>query len=325
MKSHFSIYFIYRLIHSIFYPQVARRRIRNKPGIGSSSVAPAKDKVSRTVSNKSTVSKKNNPQLTIDTSGTMDIDANDGNVTVSTIGRLKRTLFSKRKSDQVTVSTDIGSKSLNVPRSPPGIKVQRPSTDMVSKSPSGQLSPSLHQLSPTDGKFDSLETTDDQLNVPGASNDVQIGSAESDKISIVSSESRNDLSKENAGGGTNGHKDRMRNKGSGKIVSKNGGAPMVKVKSKSDMAKEKERKTARILGIITGCFLMCWLPFFGVTTYNTLCSDDWEITNPVVLSVLLWLGYCNSMLNPIIYTIFSPDFRSAFKKMVECKRNPGYG
>ena len=31
-----------------------------------------------------------------------------------------------------------------------------------------------------------------------------------------------------------------------------------------------------------------------------------------------WLGYVNSALNPIIYTIFNGEFRKAFKKMLGC-------
>nr|CAD2156913.1 unnamed protein product [Meloidogyne enterolobii] len=30
-----------------------------------------------------------------------------------------------------------------------------------------------------------------------------------------------------------------------------------------------------------------------------------------------WLGYLNSALNPIIYTIFSLDFRMAFKRILK--------
>lgn len=31
-----------------------------------------------------------------------------------------------------------------------------------------------------------------------------------------------------------------------------------------------------------------------------------------------WLGYVNSALNPIIYTIFNREFRKAFKKIMVC-------
>ena len=31
-----------------------------------------------------------------------------------------------------------------------------------------------------------------------------------------------------------------------------------------------------------------------------------------------WLGYVNSALNPIIYTIFNGEFRKAFKKIMVC-------
>ena len=36
----------------------------------------------------------------------------------------------------------------------------------------------------------------------------------------------------------------------------------------------------------------------------------------LTFSFFQWLGYVNSLLNPVIYTIFSPDFRNAFKKML---------
>jgi len=35
-----------------------------------------------------------------------------------------------------------------------------------------------------------------------------------------------------------------------------------------------------------------------------------------VISVIVWLGYANSLLNPVIYTIFNADFRSAFRKIL---------
>uniref|UniRef100_A0A1I8IY36 G_PROTEIN_RECEP_F1_2 domain-containing protein n=1 Tax=Macrostomum lignano TaxID=282301 RepID=A0A1I8IY36_9PLAT len=39
----------------------------------------------------------------------------------------------------------------------------------------------------------------------------------------------------------------------------------------------------------------------------------------VVQELAIWLGYANSGLNPILYTIFNKDFRLAFKKLTMCR------
>ena len=38
-----------------------------------------------------------------------------------------------------------------------------------------------------------------------------------------------------------------------------------------------------------------------------------------MINFITWLGYVNSTLNPIIYTIFNIDFRVAFSRIVTCK------
>ena len=38
----------------------------------------------------------------------------------------------------------------------------------------------------------------------------------------------------------------------------------------------------------------------------------------LAFSIIFWLGYCNSAINPFIYAAFSRDFRGAFKKII-CK------
>ena len=40
------------------------------------------------------------------------------------------------------------------------------------------------------------------------------------------------------------------------------------------------------------------------------CSMD-----PMLISLFVWLGYLNSFINPIIYTIFNIEFRRAFKRI----------
>jgi len=76
---------------------------------------------------------------------------------------------------------------------------------------------------------------------------------------------------------------------------------------------KRERKATKVLGVVMGCFILCWLPFF---IEETICGIFHLTINEKIISVLTWLGYLNSLLNPVIYTIFAPDFRQAFGKIL---------
>lgn len=102
-----------------------------------------------------------------------------------------------------------------------------------------------------------------------------------------------------------------------------------KVKLERDRQRERieakrERKAARTLGIITGSFICCWLPFFIVASVRPFCADRCHFPF-IFVSIIGWLGYFNSLLNPIIYTIFNPDFRMAFRKILFGKYRAGQG
>ncbi|XP_030753901.1 5-hydroxytryptamine receptor-like [Sitophilus oryzae] len=84
---------------------------------------------------------------------------------------------------------------------------------------------------------------------------------------------------------------------------------------KESLEAKRERKAAKTLAIITGAFVMCWLPFFILALLMPLCGDSCTISE-FIMSFALWLGYFNSTLNPVIYTIFNPEFRQAFKRIL---------
>ncbi|KAJ3592978.1 hypothetical protein NHX12_005316 [Muraenolepis orangiensis] len=76
----------------------------------------------------------------------------------------------------------------------------------------------------------------------------------------------------------------------------------------------RERKAMRVLPVVVGCFLLCWTPFFVVHTTRAIC-----VTCDIpagLMNIVTWLGYVNSALNPIIYTVFNTEFRKFFKKVL---------
>ncbi|XP_062857109.1 5-hydroxytryptamine receptor 1E [Trichomycterus rosablanca] len=78
----------------------------------------------------------------------------------------------------------------------------------------------------------------------------------------------------------------------------------------------RERKAARTLGLILGAFIICWLPFF---IKELLLALKVMRPMPLVSDFLTWLGYLNSLINPLLYTSFNDDFKQAFKKLLSCK------
>ncbi|XP_004085072.1 D(4) dopamine receptor-like [Oryzias latipes] len=86
--------------------------------------------------------------------------------------------------------------------------------------------------------------------------------------------------------------------------------------SKTSRVSRKERKAMKVLPVVVGAFLVCWTPFFVVHVTKVLCKSC-DI-GPTLISVVTWLGYVNSAVNPIIYTAFNAEFRTVFQKMMCC-------
>ena len=87
---------------------------------------------------------------------------------------------------------------------------------------------------------------------------------------------------------------------------------------KRKVAKARERRATLVLGLVMAAFILCWLPFFLLYVASAFCVGCIPM---MVFTVFFWIGYCNSALNPIIYTVFNRDFRRAFHRIL-CGRGP---
>ncbi|KAG8574696.1 hypothetical protein GDO81_009280 [Engystomops pustulosus] len=84
-------------------------------------------------------------------------------------------------------------------------------------------------------------------------------------------------------------------------------------KKKSHINREK--RFTFVLAVVIGVFVLCWFPFFFTYSLGAICPELCYIP-PTVFQVFFWIGYCNSSLNPVIYTIFNQDFRKAFRRIL---------
>ncbi|KAH9524894.1 Alpha-2B adrenergic receptor [Bulinus truncatus] len=84
-------------------------------------------------------------------------------------------------------------------------------------------------------------------------------------------------------------------------------------KQKKKLAKARERRATVVLGLVMAAFILCWLPFFSLYLASGFCPG---CIPEMVFTVFFWIGYCNSALNPVIYTVFNRDFRRAFHKIL---------
>lgn len=81
---------------------------------------------------------------------------------------------------------------------------------------------------------------------------------------------------------------------------------------------QQEAKIAVTIAVITGLFVMAWLPFFVVIVVATFCLKCLP-PYPGVLRLIRfvkWMHYSNSMVNPIIYAYRNKEMRRTFIRIL---------
>ncbi|XP_034147855.1 histamine H2 receptor-like isoform X2 [Esox lucius] len=77
----------------------------------------------------------------------------------------------------------------------------------------------------------------------------------------------------------------------------------------------REHKATVTLAAVIGAFVVCWFPYFTMFTIKGLKKQtDFPSKYPIVV----WLGYANSALNPVLYAALNRDFRSAYARLLRC-------
>ncbi|XP_019940082.2 alpha-2C adrenergic receptor [Paralichthys olivaceus] len=87
--------------------------------------------------------------------------------------------------------------------------------------------------------------------------------------------------------------------------------------NRKKISAAREKRFTFVLAVVMGVFVVCWFPFFFSYSLYGICREPCQIPE-TLFKFFFWIGYCNSSLNPVIYTIFNQDFRRAFQKIL-CK------
>lgn len=82
--------------------------------------------------------------------------------------------------------------------------------------------------------------------------------------------------------------------------------------------RERNLKAAKALGIVLGALLLCWVPFLIAAYIDAIMTPS--NISVFTIKLLGTVTYVNSIMNPLIYTYMSRDFRKAVRKLLPRNR-----
>jgi hypothetical protein len=78
-------------------------------------------------------------------------------------------------------------------------------------------------------------------------------------------------------------------------------------------ADRKERRAAITLGVLIIGFIVCWTPYMVLVIIQNIFGHQ---VPSIFYGIFTFMGFLNSLINPIIYAVRNPAFRRAFKKVI---------
>ena len=76
------------------------------------------------------------------------------------------------------------------------------------------------------------------------------------------------------------------------------------------------RRATTMLITVVVIFALSWLPFQALEMIGSCNSTLFYKIPMKVRFVFPWFGYCNSAINPILYVIFSENYRREFNRIL---------
>lgn len=94
----------------------------------------------------------------------------------------------------------------------------------------------------------------------------------------------------------------------------------VRFRDRNGLGREPDKRLAKTLFLVTGAFVLTWLPFQTLLYVVHFCLSC-PLPSQNAVNFIKLLQYCNSFMNTVIYSLRMPEFRKAISEIFNCKYN----
>lgn len=92
----------------------------------------------------------------------------------------------------------------------------------------------------------------------------------------------------------------------------------VRFRDRNGLGREHDKRLAKTLFLVTGVFVLTWLPFQSLLYVVHFCLAC-PLPSQNVVNFIKLLQYCNSFMNTVIYSLRMPEFRKAISEIFNCR------